>query len=223
MGLLDHTPQAENFEEKCLCVFALDVSGSMRGKPISELNIGLQQFQADVYHKPNLCSRLEVGIVTFASEVKVLQNPALLDAFDMPELKEGGETKMADGIRAAMKIVRDRKDYWQKNGIGYRRPWIVVITDGEPDDTQDIKTLHRDIEKTKAEKGFMFLPIGIEGANMKKLAEISEDPPKKLAGLNFADFFQWLSNSFEKISEAKTGDKVKLAKPDWTETELTIE
>lgn len=72
MGLLDNTPQAENFEEKCLCVLALDVSGSMDGKPMFELNKGLQQFAADVANDASLCARLEVGIVTFESHVKVV-------------------------------------------------------------------------------------------------------------------------------------------------------
>lgn len=221
MGLLDNAPQAENFEEKCLCVFAVDVSGSMRDKPIYELNKGLQQFAADVYTDASLCARLEVGIVTFATDVKIVQNPALLDAFEMPKLEADGATNMVAGIRAAMKMVRDRKDYWQQNGISYRRPWIVVITDGEPDDWQDIKSLYREIEQAKAEKGFMFLPIGIEGANMKKIAELSEDTPKKLDGLNFAKLFVWLSNSFSKISKAKEGEKVKFNKPDWIEEEYT--
>ncbi len=219
MGLLDNTPQAENFEEKCLCVLALDVSGSMDGKPMFELNKGLQQFAADVYNDPALCARLEVGIVTFESHVKVVQEPALVDTFDMPKLSADGLTNMVAGIRAAMKMVRDRKDYWQAKGITYRRPWIVVITDGEPDDGQDIKSLHQEIEQHKAVDAFMFLPIGIEGANMKKLAELSEDTPKKLDGLNFAKLFVWLSNSFSKISTAKKGEKVKFNKPDWIEEE----
>ena len=35
---------AENYEQKCLCVLVLDVSGSMSGEPIQELNKGLQDF-----------------------------------------------------------------------------------------------------------------------------------------------------------------------------------
>ena len=78
MGLLDNVPQAENYEEKCLCVFAIDVSGSMDGKPVNELNIGLQQFKLDVANDPALCAKLEIGIVTFADRAIALQNPALL-------------------------------------------------------------------------------------------------------------------------------------------------
>lgn len=222
MGLLDNVPQAENYEEKCLCVFAIDVSGSMYEQPINELNIGLQQFKLDVANDPALCAKLEIGIVTFADRAIAVQNPALLDAFDMPILKANGCTKTVDGVRLAMKMVRERKDYWHQAGVAYRRPWIVVITDGEPDGDQDIKALYQEIETEKAKKGFQFLPVGITDADMKKLAQMSNDVPKKLDGLNFAKFFSWLSSSFSKISQSKEGDKIKFAKPDWTEEEYIV-
>ena len=39
---------AENYEQKCLCVLVLDVSGSMGGSPIQELNNGLQDFYNEI-------------------------------------------------------------------------------------------------------------------------------------------------------------------------------
>ncbi len=39
---------AENYEQKCLCVLLLDVSGSMRGEPINELNKALQEFYNEI-------------------------------------------------------------------------------------------------------------------------------------------------------------------------------
>ena len=38
----------DNYEQKCLCLLVLDVSGSMSGDPINELNKGLQEFQEAV-------------------------------------------------------------------------------------------------------------------------------------------------------------------------------
>lgn len=34
----------ENYEQKCLCVFVLDISRTMRGQRILELNKSLQDF-----------------------------------------------------------------------------------------------------------------------------------------------------------------------------------
>jgi uncharacterized protein YegL len=221
MGLMDNVQQAENFEQKCLCVFAIDVSGSM-SSCVHELNTGLQKFAVDVASDPALCAKLEVGIVTFGSTADVLQTPALLDAFEMPILKVDGFTAMVGGVRLAMQMVQDRKDYWKQSGMNYYRPWIVLITDGEPDDDQDVKGLAREVEDAKQAKKFQFLPIGVKGANMQKLALISGSKPHMLQGFNFAKFFTWLSDSMGRIAKSKEGDKIKLPEKDWTEEEFIV-
>ena len=42
------TETASNFEQKCLCILALDVSGSTGGEPIKALNAGLKEFYEDI-------------------------------------------------------------------------------------------------------------------------------------------------------------------------------
>lgn len=222
MGLMDNVQQAENFEQKCLCIFALDVSGSMSGSCINELNMGLQQFAIDVANDAALCAKLEVGIVTFGSNADVLQSPALLDAFEMPILKADGSTVTVEGVRLAMQMVRERKDYWKKSGINFYRPWIILITDGEPDSDQDMKGLSREIDAAIQAKSFQFLPIGVQGANMQKIGEVSKTKPQMLEGLNFAKLFTWLSASMSKITKSKEGDKIKLPEKDWTEEEFIV-
>jgi hypothetical protein len=39
---------AENPEQRCPCILILDVSGSMSGKPIDELNEGLQSVKTEL-------------------------------------------------------------------------------------------------------------------------------------------------------------------------------
>ena len=54
----------ENYEQKCLCVLALDTSGSMVGDPIKELNRGLQEFRYQVIKNETAAERLEVSIIS---------------------------------------------------------------------------------------------------------------------------------------------------------------
>ena len=49
---------AENYEQKCLCVLVLDVSGSMHGKRIDELNKGLQDFYNEISADETTSQRL---------------------------------------------------------------------------------------------------------------------------------------------------------------------
>lgn len=56
---------ASNPEPRCPCILLLDVSGSMSGRPINELNAGLVTFRDELLADPLALKRVELGIVTF--------------------------------------------------------------------------------------------------------------------------------------------------------------
>lgn len=72
-----YNEEPSNFEQKCLCVLVLDVSGSMSGSPINLLNEGLRRFQEELLKDEVTRDRLEVAIVTFGSEVETIQGPVV--------------------------------------------------------------------------------------------------------------------------------------------------
>jgi uncharacterized protein YegL len=47
----------DNYEQKCLCVLVLDVSGSMEGEPIRQLNQGMQSFYQDIIGNSTTANR----------------------------------------------------------------------------------------------------------------------------------------------------------------------
>lgn len=202
----------ENFEQKCLCVLTLDISGSMVGDPIRELNKGLQEFRYQVIKNETAAERLEVSIITFASEVKCIQEPTLIRNLEMPELEAFGSTQLASGVKESILKVINRKMWYRKTGQPYYRPFIILITDGDPDADQDLEELMLEINEGVNKKRFLFFPVGVEGANMDKLRQITHPsaPPMKLKGLNFIEFFQWLSNSVDIITRSKEGDIIQL-------------
>ena len=202
---------AENYEQKCLCVLVLDVSGSMRGAPIAELNKGLQDFYNEIKEDETTSQRLEVCIMTFADRVNTLQEPSLVDNFTMPTLTAYGSTAMVDAITEAIDKVEARKKWYKETGQPYYRPWIILMTDGEPDSGQDVYGLGPRIKSDTAAKRYVFLPIGIQDANMQTLEILQgEMPPKKLQGLKFKQFFQWLSASMGTIVNHTEGERVDL-------------
>ena len=227
MAFNDFTAESpENFEQKCLCVLTLDVSGSMAGNPISQLNAGLMTFHKEIRDGDDevLRDRLEISIIEFGSKVKCIQEPALADNFNMPKLSVKGTTKMVEGVRAAIEKVEARKEWYKSTEQPYYRPWIILITDGAPDDDQDVVALAEEIQRGGTEKKFVFLAVGVKGADMKVLSKIAQPgmPPTKLQGFKFSDFFRWLSNSMGTITSRQKGEKVSFEKPDWME-EFTIE
>jgi uncharacterized protein YegL len=188
-----------NVQEPCLCILALDISSSMSGKGINELNNGLQDFYNSVYNSNAAAERLEICLITFGSEVKCVQEPAKVDDFKMPRLYADGTTKLVDGIKLAIKQVEMRKEYYKKNSPQYSRPMIIVMTDGEPDADQDVASLCQLITNDMLQKKYTLHVIGTSDCNYNKIAYFC---PKEmiypLNGLNYSRFFKWLSNSISK-------------------------
>lgn len=206
---------AVNYEQKCLCVLVLDVSGSMAGKPIEELNKGLQNFYKDIYEDDNTSQRLEISLITFNDRVKTIQEPALVENFTMPTLKAGGSTAMVDAVREAIEKVEARKQYYKSTGQTYYRPWIILMTDGEPDPGQDTIGLANQIkaDTSGTSKKYEFLPIGVQGANMDILNQIKGNiPAMSMSEAKFTEFFKWLSNSLSIIASSDN-KPVKLDNP----------
>ena len=203
---------AENYEQKCLCVLVLDVSGSMRGTPIAELNKGLQDFYKDIKDDETSSHRLELCIMTFADKVTTLQEPALVENFTMPTLTAYGSTVMVDAVNEAIDKVEARKAWYKETNQPYYRPWIILITDGEPDDGQNVYGLSSRIKQDTADKRYVFFPVGIQDANMQTLELIKGQlPPQKLQGLKFKQFFQWLSASMGTIVNHNEGEPVNIS------------
>ncbi len=225
MGKYDFSAEeAQNFDQKCLVVLVLDVSGSMNyNNRISELNKGLKEFYDDISDDETTRKRVEIALITFNHIVKTIQEPALVESFTMPTLSATGSTAMVNAVNDAIDLVESRKKWYKETGQTYYRPWIILMTDGEPDEDQNVDALASRIQKETEEKHFAFLPIGVEDANMEILNQIKgQMDAMKLQGTKFSSFFRWLSASMGTIVEAKGGDNVDISQgvSDWMHFEI---
>ncbi|MGN6119631.1 MAG: vWA domain-containing protein [Rhodanobacter sp.] len=201
---------ADNPEPRCPCLLLLDNSGSMAGEPLAELNAGLIQFKDELVADALAAKRVEVAIVSFGP-VSTVTDFVTADEFYPPTLQSAGDTPMGSAIERAVEMVRQRKDVYRANGVAYYRPWIFLITDGAPTDKWDrAAQLLREGEATK---NFQFFAVGIQGANMDILKQISVRDPLSLKGLRFRDLFSWLSNSMSAVSRSTPGDAIPLENP----------
>jgi uncharacterized protein YegL len=207
---------AINPEPRCPCVLALDVSGSMAGRPLEELNAGLQLFKSELEADELALKRVEVAIVTFGP-TKVELPFTGASNFYPPTLQAQGDTPMGAAITQAIELVRARKNEYRTNGIPFYRPWIFLITDGAPTDAWTAAAAA--VREGEVSKSFAFFAIGVSGAKMDVLAQISsvDRPPLSLDGLKFRELFRWLSSSLRSVSRSTPGTEVKLDPPrGWT-------
>ncbi len=206
---------ADNPEPRCPCVLLLDTSISMGGMPIAQLNEGVRTFKQELLQDPLATKRVEVAIVTFGP-VAIETDFHTVPNFHPRELDTTGDTPLGAAISLGVDMVAKRKKEYKEHGISYYKPWIILITDGAP--TDEYKKAAMQIREGEASKSFAFFAIGVEGANMEILKEISVRAPIKLKGLMFREFFQWLSASMKMVSAKSPGSNINLLPPSgWSE------
>jgi uncharacterized protein YegL len=204
------TEFADNPEPRCPCLLLLDVSGSMRGQPLAELNAGLAAFRDELAADTLAMKRVEIGIVTFGP-VQIALPFQGATSFCPPNLVAQGDTPMGSAITQGLDLVRQRKIEYRANGISYYRPWVFLITDGGPTDQWHSAAM--EVQEGEASKAFAFFAIGVQGADMNTLQQISVRTPLQLNGLRFRDLFSWLSSSLRSVSRSTPGTEVPLQPP----------
>jgi uncharacterized protein YegL len=203
---------AENPGPFCPCILLLDVSRSMSGARINSLNAGLRSFKDSLTEDDLAKNRVQVAVVTFSGATSVIQDFVTASDYNPPTLlPEPGGTQMSSAILKAIEMIKERKDLYKSAGVEYYRPWIFLITDGEPTDGIDLfNQAAQVVKKGEADKAFAFFSVGVEDADLDQLKLLSLRPPVALKGLQFKTMFGWLSKSLSSVSSSQVGDKVAL-------------
>ena len=204
--------EADDLGPKCACILLLDVSYSMGvSNAIQALNAGLLDFQHALETKDIVQYRVDLAVLTFIKKVQTVCDFIPAAEFQAAPLTADGRTPMGEAICTALEMLENRKEYYRLRGNPVYRPWIIMITDGEPTDPwQDAAARVREAEQRKA---CVFYAVGVEGAKFEILEKISVRKPMKLRGLAFGELFVWLSNSLGGVASTRPGDKVAVEKP----------
>lgn len=206
-------------DPRCPLVLLLDVSGSMSGAPIKELQNGIQQLKTELENDELAKHRIEISIITFGGNVEVHDFKSV-EYFEPPLLIANADTPMAQAILTGLEKLEYRKKEIRNNGWPLYRPWVFLITDGAPTDGYDLwEKAKNTLKEGENNKKFLFYAVGVQSADMSKLSELSsERRPLKLTGLKFSEFFLWLSSSLGNLAKSQPGEKIALPPVSgWTE------
>lgn len=185
--VLQQEDLVENPTARVPICLVLDVSSSMAGAPINELNEGVKLFFQAIREDEVAQYAAEISIVTFGDTVTKKLDFMSVERQEVPTLYASGSTPMGAGVTLALDLLEARKEDYKRAGVDYYQPWMVVMTDGAP--TDDIGVAAGRIGTLVAEKKLTVFPIAIgEGANTGVLAKLSPTrPPLRLQGLNFRE------------------------------------
>lgn len=186
---------------------------------LQEMIAGVNLFYDNLLEDDVARYAAEVCVVTFGDEAELIMDFANLDRQEderkekISGLKAKGETAMGEAVNMALDCLEERKQEYKDAGVDYYQPWLVLMTDGEPNGSASEfeRAVLRTNELAKVRKLTVF-PIGIgDEADMDCLAKFSpRRPPLHLKGMNFKGFFEWLSASVSRTSQSMPGDTIKL-------------
>lgn len=211
-----------NPEARCACALVLDTSGSMAGPRIEELNAGLVSLKSDILGDPIAAMRVELGIITFDSEVKVVRDFAPVVDFEPPALTAQYQTFTATAILTALEKLEERKAYYKKEGLPYFRPWLFLITDGRPEGEppEKLQEAKERLALAQSNNHVKVFAVGVgDDVDLATIEAITGTKAVRLKGAEFKKLFAWLSTSMKKVSSGKPGAQTKLPSiNDWAES-----
>ena len=112
-------------------ILLLDVSGSMRGAKIQNLNEAVKDMLVTFRDTENVETEIHVAIITFGAEVKLHQALASAGDIQWHDLSASGGTPLGTALKMAKAMIED------KNVVPSRAycPTVVLVSDGRPGDS----------------------------------------------------------------------------------------
>lgn len=192
-------------EPHLACVLLLDVSGSMRfSGAINSLNEALVRFKEQVCKDEIARKRVDVAIVTFSTNVMVENDFAPVGMMETNTLQAEGMTCMAEGVQVAIDLVKARNRAYESLGTPFFKPWIFMITDGAPTDTDNIEAAAARVRLEESKGKLKFWALGVDGYEKEHLFKLT-DRVFELNEHNFTGVFDWLSESMVEIANSSVG------------------
>lgn len=200
----------ENPTPRVPVALCLDVSSSMDGTPIAELNAGVEQYLLEMQEDTLTRYSVETALVSFADEARCVADFETVDHIQVPRLTAGGITRMGEGVAMALDLLEQRKAAYRATGVDYYQPILVLMSDGAPNgDPKILKKAVQHVQELCEQRRLTVIAVGIGAdADLDMLAMFSpRRRPVRLSGLQFREFFAWLSQSVANVSASLPGDE----------------
>ena len=225
------TMDVNNPSQRTPCLLVLDASGSMQtfeggGRTrIDLLNDGLRAFHSALLSDPIALARVQIAAVNAGGPIgmpRLFMEWTDASEFEPFQVMAEGDTPLGEALLAALNALDAHKLELRRNGISYTRPWMMVVTDGEPTDSPSTWANARDAVRSAEAAGKLeVFPIAIGSANVGKLSELSVRPALNMNAVHFREFFVWLSSSLGQMARSVPGANVNIPSTDpWASVRL---
>lgn len=181
--------------------FLIDVSESMVGEPIEQVQDGIATIIKELKTDPYALETVWISIIGFAGKSKVITPLQDVITFYPPKIPIGSGTSLSKGLEELMnsidkdivKTTYERKGDW--------KPIIFLFTDGIPTDNTD-KAIERWNANYKGKCNLVVISIG-DNTNYNLLGKLSDQVLlfNNTDANSYKEFFKWVTASIKATSE----------------------
>ncbi|PIX99934.1 MAG: VWA domain-containing protein [Hydrogenophilales bacterium CG_4_10_14_3_um_filter_58_23] len=178
-------------------ILLLDVSGSMSGEKIRNLNAAVSDMLDDFRDTENSETEIHVSIITFGAEVKLHQALASAGDIQWHDLAAGGTTPLGVALQMAKAMIED-KDVVPSQRI--YRPVVVLVSDGAPNNgwERPLNEFISNGRSAKCDRIAMAIGADADEAVLGKFFEGTEHP------LLYAENAKQLKEAFKYVTMSVT-------------------
>lgn len=119
-------------------LFLIDVSGSMRGQRIAQVNYALENIFKELRKRDELNSTIKIGIMEFAETAKwITEQPVPLDDYVFTQIAAQPWITNYGNAFSLLNAKLRREEFLDPRMGEYFAPLILFVTDGEPVDVTE--------------------------------------------------------------------------------------
>lgn len=175
-------------------VLLLDVSGSMHGSKIENLNEAVKDMLGTFCDTENNETEIHVAIITFGAEVKLHQALTSSSNIAWRDLSASGGTPLGTALKMAKAMIED------KSVVPSRayRPTLVLVSDGRPTDDwkQPLEDFTKDGRSSKCDRMAMAIGADADREVLGKFVEGTKNPLFSAKNAKeLCDFFKFVTMS----------------------------
>ena len=197
--------------------FLIDVSESMVGEPIEQVQNGIRNIIQDLRTDPYALETVFVSVIVFAGKARTITPLTELYKFYPPTLPIGGGTSLGYAMDFLMNDIDSSVQKTTLEVKGDWKPIIFLFTDGTPTDNPS-RAFQRWNDKYRRGCNLVAVSIG-DNVDTNMLGSITENVLrlKDTDEHSFREFFKWVTASIKTSSmsvEEYASNELKMAPVD---------
>ena len=180
--------------------FLIDVSESMVGEPIKQVENGMRQIVQELHTDPYALETAYISVIVFAGKAKSLSPLTELYKFYPPVFPIGGGTSLGGALNYLMDDINKNVVKSTEEQKGDWKPIVFLFTDGTPTDNPSA-AFARWNKDFRRKANIVAISIG-NNVNTQMLGQISDNVLRlnNTDEMSFKAFFKWVTASIKATS-----------------------